>query len=281
MIERESVRISRPDGSRFSFQWWPPPTPRAPVYLVVPAMGVGARFYRPFATALAGSGCGVAVTEQRGHEEVHPSIPGRRRDFGYADLADDLDAAIDEVRVRAPDSPIVVTGHSLGAHVACVSVARGHSAVDALAFVAAGSVYWRLWPRRYLLITQLFVVLSTIVGYFPGQLLGFAGREAGGVMRDWARLARSGRLSYGSPPADAGHALAGLELPVLLLSLEDDTLAPQRAADGLAALLPSAQVTRRHVAVHTEKSPHFGWARQPDVVVSELRDWTSQWVRSA
>ncbi|WP_168627212.1 MULTISPECIES: alpha/beta fold hydrolase [unclassified Cryobacterium] len=249
------------------------------MYVVVPAMGVGARFYRQFADALAENGSGVAVTELRGHEGMQPSIPGRRRDFGYADLADDLDAAIEEVRERAPGSPVVVLGHSLGAQVACVSVARGGATVDALAFVAAGSVHWRLWPLRYLVAIQLFAALAAVVGHFPGRLVSFAGREARGVMRDWARLARTGRLTYGRPPVDAGQSLAVLELPVLVLSLHGDTLAPQRAVGGLAALLPSARVTRRHLVLDAGKRPHFGWASRPDAVISELEDWSSTWVQ--
>jgi predicted alpha/beta hydrolase len=280
MIEQENVRISRPDSSAFALKWWAPPTPGAAVYVIVPAMGLGARFYRHFATALADNGCGVAVTELRGHEEIQPSVPGWQRDFGYADLADDLDAAIDEVRTRAPHSPVVLVGHSLGAHLACVSVARGHTAVDALALVAAGSVDWRLWPLRYFLLTQLFVALATIVGHFPGRLVGFAGREARGVMRDWARLARTGRLSYGHPFTDAGQPLAALNLPVLVLSFHGDSLAPQRAVEGLAALVSSAQITRRHVAVDSDKPPHFAWAYKPERLVSELREWSLGWKRT-
>jgi predicted alpha/beta hydrolase len=274
MIEQERVRISRPDSSAFALTWWAPAAPRAAVYVIVPAMGVRARFYRHFATALADNGCGVAVTELRGHEETQPSVPGRQRDFGYAELADDLDAAIDEVRTRAPNSPVIVVVHSLGAHLACVSVSRGRTAVDALALVAAGSVYWRLWPLRFFLLTQLFVALATIVGHFPGRLVGFAGREARGVMRDWARLARSGRLSYGRPPADAGQSLAAVNLPVLVVSFHGDRFAPQRAVGGLATLVSSAQITRRHLVVDSEKPPHFAWAHEPERLVRELCEWS-------
>jgi predicted alpha/beta hydrolase len=280
MTERVKVLITRSDSSRFSLDWCAPSEPQAPVFVLVPAMGVQARFYRSFAAALAATGCGVAVVEQRGHEETDRTVPGRRLDFGYAELADDLDAAVDLARARAPGTPLVVVGHSLGAHVACVSVARRPGTVDALVFVAAGSVHWRLWPRRFLALTQAFVALAALVGHFPGQRLGFAGREARGVMRDWGRLARTGRLTYGRPPTDAGRALAGLELPVLVVSIEGDTLAPQPAVDGLAALLPSARVTRRHVAVGTSTSPHFGWARHHESVVAAMSNWSSEWLRS-
>ena len=280
MTGREQVLTTRSDHSRFCLDWWAPTRPDAPVFVLVPAMGVKVRFYRSFATALADTGCGVAVVEQRGHEEMDRTVPGRRVDFGYAELADDLDAAVDLARARAPGTPLVVVGHSLGAHVACVSAARRPGMVDALVFVAAGSVHWRLWPRRFLALTQAFVALAAVVGHFPGQRLGFAGREARGVMRDWGRLARTGRLTYGRPPTDAGRALAGLDLPVLVVSIEDDTLAPQPAVDGLAALLPTARVTRRHLAVSTSTSPHFGWARHSEPVIAAISNWSSEWLRS-
>jgi predicted alpha/beta hydrolase len=280
MTQQEKLLLTRLDGSESSVGWWAPSRPHAPVFVIVPAMGVKAGFYRSFATMLAATGCGVAAVEQRGHEEMDPTVPGRRLDFGYAELADDLDAAVDLARARAPGAPVVVVGHSLGAHVACVSAARRPGVVDALVFVAAGTVHWRLWPRRFLVLTQAFVLLAAVVGHFPGQRIGFAGREARGVMRDWGRLARTGRLTYGRPPTDAGRGLAGLELPLLVVSMEADTMAPQPAVDGLAALLPTARVTRRHLAVNTATSPHFGWARQPEPVVAAMLNWSSEWLRS-
>ncbi|AVP99531.1 hypothetical protein C7S18_21180 [Ahniella affigens] len=54
--------------------------------------------------------------------------------------------------------------------------------------VTGGSPYWRMYPFRKLLWVSIgilgFPLLSRIVDHFPGTRVGFAGREAAGVMID-------------------------------------------------------------------------------------------------
>lgn len=84
-------------------------------------------------------------------------------------------------------------------------------------------------------------------------------------MRDWGRLARTGRLVQGEP------GLVDAKLPVLAISIEDDWLGPVAAVDALVAKLPAATVSRVHI--DREGIDHFRWARQAEPVVPLVADW--------
>lgn len=269
-VEPERHVVARADGTTFAVTYHPGPA-GAPVVLVVPAMGMPAGYYGKLLTALADAGLGAAVMEQRGHEAAGGSRPGWRHDFGYADLVDDIGQAVDLLGEVAPAAPAYLLGHSLGGQVGSVYAATNPDRLAGLALVAAGSVHWRPWGAGFLAMSQGMGLLARVVGHFPGTRVGFAGREARGVMTDWARFARTGRLRFGSPPVDHGPALRRLTMPLLAVSIEGDGLAPRRSVDGLAAMMPSADLTRIHLDV--DGIDHFRWARSPEAVVATLTDW--------
>lgn len=269
----------------------PTADPGAPVVLVVPAMGLGARWYRPLLEALAAAGVSAAVTETRGHEQGAPP-PGRRHDHGHADLVADLDATTRRLATEAP-GPLVLLGHSLGGQVACALLAQRPDAAAGLALVASGSPYWRDWRRRpddaagwgavrLLALTQGAALLARALGHFPGARFGFAGREAPTQTRDWARLARTGRLRFAGLDGrvrDHVEALRGLRMPVLAVTLEGDDLAPPRSTEGLLRWLPAAEVERHHVAPPPGSglsTDHLRWVRTPAVVVPQVAAWVSR-----
>ena len=260
--------IIRADGTRFAVTLHPAAA-AGPVVLVVPAMGMPAGYYGKLATALADAGWSTAVMEQRGHEETGGRRPGRRHDFGYADLVDDIDAAAS--LLAADGDGLVLLGHSLGGQVGSAYAASHPDRLTGLILVASGSVHWRLWSPAFLVLSQGFGLLAQAVGHFPGTRLGFAGREARGVMRDWARFARTERLAFGRPRVDHSTALSRLDLPTLAISVEGDTLAPPASVDGLVAMMPSADVTRIHLDV--DGVDHFRWARQPESVLPTITRW--------
>lgn len=265
--------------------------PDAPVVLVVPAMGLGARWYRPLLAALAAAGVSAAATETRGHEEgARP--PGRRHDHGYAELVADLDAATRRVAEAVP-GPLVLLGHSLGGQVACALLAQRPDAAAGLALVASGSPHWRDWRRRpddaagwgalrLLALTQGAALLTRVLGHFPGHRFGFAGREAPTQTRDWARLARTGRLRFAGLDGrvrDHVAALGDLRLPVLAVTLDGDDLTPPRSTDGLLRWLPAAEVERHHVVPPPGSglsTDHLRWVRTPAVVVPLVAAWVSR-----
>lgn len=272
----ETLTIERAEGTRFAVTLARAADPGAPVVLVSPAMGMPAGYYGRLVAAFADAGVHGAVMEQRGHEMAGGRRPGRGYDFGYADLVDDVGSALDALAGAVPEAPAYVLGHSLGGQVASVYAATHPDRLAGLVLVASGSIHWRLWTWRHLLLTQGLAGLSQVVGHYPGEKVGFAGREARGVIADWARLARTGRLRFGRPRVDHEDALRRLALPVLSISLAGDTLTPRRAADGLVAKLAGADLTRLHLEPDVDGIDHFRWARVPDVVLPTITGWLAQ-----
>lgn len=257
--------LTRAEGTSYVVTLARAVDPAAPVIVVAPAMGMGARYYRPLIEALAAAGINAAVAEQRGHEADGGRVPGRRYDFGYAELVADLGGAIDAVRAALPDAPVHVLGHSLGGQIATAYAGSHPGALAGLVFVGATTPYWRHWGPRLLVAGYAFPLLSRLVGHFPGERLKFAGREARGVMSDWGVLARTGRLVVGE------EGLAALDLPVLAVSIEGDPLGVPAGVDALAAKLPQATVTREHLT--DTGLDHFRWARETDVILPLLAGW--------
>ncbi|MFV8752260.1 alpha/beta fold hydrolase [Nannocystaceae bacterium ST9] len=268
--------LARPDLAR------PDARPRGAV-LVMPAMGVEARYYEPLAVALAARGFAVARAELRGHG-ASPVRAGRGRDFGYRELAErSLPALIEALRERWPNVPRIVLGHSLGGQVASLYASLPGADLDALILIASGSVDHRGWPAsqqtRVLFGTQLYAMIARVLGYFPGDKLGFAGREPRSQILDWAHNARTGRWQLRGSARDWEAALGEVDLPVLAISVDGDDYAPHGAVDRQVAKLRAAQVER--IRLTRESAPpellhHFRWARSPESMVATIDEWLTR-----
>ena len=128
------------DGARIGVQVYPEPAGvrGAPVVVIWPAMGVRARYYRPFAAALRDAGLAVIVADLRGTGESTPR-PSRACRYGYAELAADVGAVLDALKPRLDGRRTVLLGHSLGGQAAVLHLAlHGEPGVDGLALVAVG-----------------------------------------------------------------------------------------------------------------------------------------------
>lgn len=261
----EQLLLERAEGTRFAVTLLRAADPTAPVLAVQPAMGMGSRYYLPFAQALAAAGVNAALLEQRGHEAAGGRLPGFRYDFGYADLLDDLARALDAVRRELPDASPYLLGHSLGGQVGVMYAATHPGELAGLVLMASSTPYWRDWGPGLLLASVVFPAVAAVRGHFPGGRLRFAGREARRLIREWGRLARTGRFPVGE------DRLGEVRLPVLAVSVEGDRLGPIGPVDAMCAKLPAATVTREHIAA--DGVDHNRWARRPEVVVPLIAGW--------
>lgn len=246
-----------------------------PVVLVLPAMGIPAGYYGPFVDDLARAGVTAAVADYPGQGEARPGV-GRDHDHGYTEVAHDwLQRVVEAVR-REHDGALVVLGHSLGGHVLLTHLAGDEPLADAAVLIGAGTPFWRTHRGvRTLLQTQFMGLVTRVRGFWPGDRLGFGGRQPRTLVREWAAFARTGRLAPGGRPVEAG--LRGVSLPVLVVDLDGDDLAPPAAVDALVSKLPSAQVERFTFA----KGPgdpgrpvsHFSFARSPELIGERIAEW--------
>lgn len=261
----QQIVVPRAEGTSFTVQLCRAADEAAPVVLVVPAMGMKARYYLGLIQALAAAGVHGAVSEQRGHEAHGGRRAGWGYDYGYAELVEDLRAAVAVVRGALPGAPVHLLGHSLGGQIAIAYAGTGGE-LDGLILMASSTPYWKHWRSPAIRAAgYLFPMVSRIVGHYPGERLGFAGRESRGLMRDWGVLARTGRLVLGE------EGLADVAVPVLAVSVEGDALGVPEAVDALVAKLPASTATREHLA--HDGIDHFRWAKRPEVVVPLIARW--------
>ncbi len=259
--------LARPSGDLLALHHYPDPG-TGPVALVLPAMGVPARYYRPFAVELGAAGFAVTTLDLRGNGASTPK-PSRATRYGYGDLVDDVAAVREAVADRQAGRPLILIGHSLGGQAGLIDAAAAGTAVAGVVLVAVGIPYWRAYPgrRRFgiLGMTQSIGAVSGVLGVWPGW--GFGGRQAGRVMTDWARTARRG--GYG---AGTDAALAAMTTPVLAVSVDGDTLVPARVVDYTVGRLGAAPVERVHYTAADlgADADHFTWTRSSGPIVERI-----------
>lgn len=275
-MKQEEIDIRAPDGAASKITVFTADhLPEAPVLICMPAMGTAARFYEPLAKPIVREGWRFVTADLRGVGLSAVRVK-RRVGFGYREMvASDWPAVVHKARELFPGAPVYLLGHSLGGQLSCLYLAENPAAAAGLILVAAPSVHWRGWDAPLnagvLVGTQLACAVAAVLGYFPGRKFGFGGTEARGVIRDWARQARTGRYEPGGASIDYERLLGELDAPVLAFSFEDDFLSPPRAVGNLLAKMRRARVT--HVTLAGDGIDHFRWVRNPGALVEKIREW--------
>lgn len=251
----------------------------APGLLVLPAMGVNARAYDRLGEALAARGLTTLVSEHRGGDTS--SVRAKRGvDYGYAELLDDMELQLAELKKRAV-GPLNVLGHSLGGQLATAGLARWFEPGGKLIVIASGTVHHRAWGglRGFGLLasTQLAHVVARGLGYFPGHRLGFGGLQGRSLIVDWANAARTGEFRSHVHGA-LEHQLDTLAPEVLALHVQGDTMAPHAATEALLRKVRHAKVTWADItppAQPRKMNPHFRWLKDPSVVAEKVAAFIS------
>lgn len=274
-ISEHALPVAAADGHRWTLLARIPDAPRQAL-LWLPALGVAARHYLPFAEALAAHGVAVFLHEWRGNGSS-TLRPSRQCDWGYRALPQlDLPASQAAIAGCGIAAPLVVGGHSLGGQLACCYASLQPQAFAALWLVASGTPYWRRFPapRGYLLplAYRLLPWLAQRHGVLHGRRLGFGGTEARGLIADWARVGRSGRYAAAGLAIDLEARLAHLTLPVHGVVLQDDWLAPETSLRGLLDKLasPTPHIHRLDATELGVAADHFAWMKRPAAVAAAL-----------
>lgn len=245
------------------------------VLLWLPALGVAARNYLPFAQALAAHGIGVALHEWRGIGSSDRRA-GRASDWGYRELLTlDIPATLALTHSAFAGARLWLGGHSLGGQLASLFAALHPGQHAGLALVASGAPYWRRFPWYRLIgvVVAIAPSIAALRGHFPGRAVGFGGNEARGVMTDWARSGRSGDYAVAGLDEDFERSLAALRLPLVALRLRDDWLAPESSLEWLLGKMPQAQ---RQGAIITSAdlggapADHFAWMKVPQAIAGRI-----------
>ncbi|MBL8325570.1 MAG: alpha/beta hydrolase [Rubrivivax sp.] len=282
-VERLPMPAGHHDAAPLAF--WPAaagPTPGAPrpAALVLPALGVPAGAYRRLAEALSEAGTDTGVAEWRGGG-ASPVRASRRADWGYLDLfRHEVLGGIAALRARLPGRGVALVGHSLGGHLGLMARAEAAPGLAGVLTVASGTPTLRFFaPKvraqlRWVLAAHSFT--GPLLGYFPGERVGFGGRQPRRLMDEWALLARLGKFEIAGRNLLEPHSEAARRIPVHSLSLPLDTYAPRAATEHLLQL---AHVGPEAVERFEGPGPlgHFDWLKEPRGVAGRMREVIAAW----
>lgn len=252
--------------------------PNADVVLVLlPAMGVPARYYDPFVEELLR--CDVAVVRADFLAERVIRDSSRPLD-GFAALVEGCIPVIFEtLKTWEPEATPAIVGHSLGGQLGLVAAARFAPEI-ALVLVASGSAWHRVFggARRWLYRggSQAIHGIARMLGYWPGHVMGFGGRQPLALVRDWSGVVRTGHYQAATGTFDYGASLHRYRGDVLAIDVVGDVLAPLAATDALLAKAPAAHVDRHsYVGARGSAKPgaHFTWVRDRSDLASVIVSW--------
>lgn len=242
--------------------------------LVLPALGVRAKFYEPLLREFAAHGFASAVVDLQGQGESSVKA-SRKIDFGYKEiLEEDIPNAIATFR-EISSTPIVVFGHSLGGQMGSLYIGSSGEQLRGLVLCTSCSVYYKGWKGlsqyRALIGTQFCMILSKVVGFFPGNLVGFGGVTGKTLIHDWASQARTGNYSVINSDVPWEANLSNVTIPILAVSLKHDFLAPDEAVTNLCRKMPNASLTRK--LLDLPELNHFTWVQKPSSMLDIVIPW--------
>ncbi|MCB1731722.1 MAG: alpha/beta fold hydrolase [Halieaceae bacterium] len=274
----QQLDIPAADGTAIPLNWFEAPRPNAAL-LILPALGIQARLYDKLATGLAAQGhCSVCVMEQRGHGRSGLR-PGRKIRYGLDDILEqDMPAAMAWLAQRAQGLPLLLGGHSLGGHLSTLYAGQHPEQLAGVVHLACAFPYVGDYAAREAklvrLLCRLMPFFSIVPGYYPGQRMGFGGRESITLMRQWCEWASTGSFDFGGR-SDLAAGVAAFAGPVISLSFERDSFATEAAIERALSPFTHARITRRKLGPEQqgEHLGHVGWARGPEGVVQALAQW--------
>jgi len=241
---------------------------RAPpvgLVLVHAATGVSARYYAPFAAALAGRGLAALTYDYRG---IGASRPPKLRGFG-ARMRDwiDLDAegVIGWAQAAHPGLPLLAVGHSLGGHAVGLCEGSRHLAGAALVSSAVAWIgYVQGAPERLrvrALLRAIGPALILAVGHAPKRWTGMGEDLPGPAFRECAHWIGQRRYFFDDPSMDAATRFARVRAPLLLVGADDDPWTPAASIDLLGSYFTGAPRERWQIA--PSAATGRGRARRP------------------
>ena len=240
-----------------------------PIVLISTAMAVSSRFYAPLVDAFADRGWEAVALPRRGFERGLP-VASRGVDWAYDDEISDIADAVAKARADDPERPVILLGHSLGAQ-----LGAGHQlhrdAADGFVCVAASVPHAKYFPHAgipLMALGTLIPIVTALRGFVPSPVFGAPGART--MMREWARIVRTGK-----PPFEVPHRIP---TPTLSVRLEGDTYAVRASNERFVELFvePSALTEwtfRKDAVPEGGTTHHIHWVRTPGPVVDRVVAW--------
>ncbi|KPF67770.1 alpha/beta hydrolase [beta proteobacterium AAP99] len=262
----QAIDVGTEDGFTLRAHLWRSAGASATV-LLPPAMGVKQDYYFAFAQWLHAQGYTVATFDYRGMGASRPAGSLAQLKADLFDWTRDYEAMIDLLAAEAPEQPLYVVGHSLGAQLP--GMLRNKGRIAGLLCVAAGSGYWRdnAPPTRRMVLYFWYVAVplfTRLFGYFPGKRLKKVGDVPAGVMLQWRKWCLNPRYNVGAEPGLQARYDAA-RFPVVALSITDDEMMTLRGTQTLVDFYANAERRIERIApqdVGARRIGHFGFFRE-------------------
>ena len=149
-----------------------------------------------------------------------------------------------------------------------------------MVLIATGSAWYGGFSGfrrvRNLILSQGIALIARCIGYWPGELLGFGGRQSRVLMHDWAAQVRTGHYRAKGSFLDYEATMSNVRVNVHIIEIEGDMLAPPGCVDHLSRKIPNANVTRWRYSQEmsgTTTLNHFSWARQSPGLAEGVATW--------
>ncbi len=254
----------------------------APLVLLYSAMGVRASYYKNFASHLSSLGIHCITIDWRGHGKSNIR-PSGKFNHGFQVLIDDMNEVVDLAHQIFPNSSLYLAGHSLGGQIGSLYSGRYHNKINGLILIAAGTPYYKVWKEfgswKLKLGGRIFYPISKLFGYYPGNLIGFGGREARAVIKDWSYVALNGRYNLSNSNYDYENAMNKAELNILSISIEKDKLGCKDSVSDLLNKFKKAKIERTEISASDSKIEnlnHFNWVKQPEYFANLILNWLNR-----
>jgi len=250
------------------------------IIICLPAMGVTASYYKNIAKILCNEGFNVITADQRGNGKS--SIRASKKiNFGYNEIITiDIPELIKKVKEQHPEKEIYILGHSLGGQLAVLAMSINERLANGIILIASCSGFYKGWNFPSNIInysaSRLIYLITKSVGYFPGDKLGFAGREGKNIIFDWAQQIKTGNYVLCNSQLDYETMIEKISVPILAISFENDSLAPRRSVENFYKKMKNCSVEHKHCTsenVNIKNVGHFNWIKKPDAIVEMIKEW--------
>lgn len=276
--EGRPIETAADDGWRLALTAFDPAEAEeaGALIVVLPAYGTPARPYRHMAAHMARRGHAVVTADPRGSGASGP-LPRRGVDFGVDDIVKrDVPAIVARAQAEFPGRPLVMIGHSIGGHYALFHEAFAPGSVRAIVMLTTAYLHVANYPPFARLLYGGFAAIGRVLGYVPGQHLGWGAPLPRQLTIDWAGWGLTGRYR-GTDGGDWMGPLAGVGVPVLSISFSDDArLAPRKPVDAMRDVLPRAQWDRWHLCpddLDVAQCGHLEHLRGTPVLWDRIDGW--------
>lgn len=282
-MKHEDITLECSDGYPLAANLYRAPGATAAV-VIAPALGVPRRFYASYAGFLAKNGISALVFDYRGSGDSARG-PVRGRDISMEDWGRlDIDAALTWALQNLDPDSLYLVGHSAGAQL--VGLAPSSTRLDGLILVAGSAPHLRHYPlKSWPLLFTTWYLLAPLLGMgrddFPTRQTGLGTtRVASGVVRQWARWARTPDYMFDTAHDLNGSCYSQLDLRILSYCFADDSYATPAAVDALLGHYSAARINRQVVPKPARgQIGHFGFFRQQSA--AGLWEESLRWVRAA